>query len=328
MFMTKKTKLIIFLSFLLNSQILFACDFCNGMMGINPYYNYSDKIMLNILFQHSILNATSSGTASAMEKQYFSEFNPRIEGIKSIKHDVTGEKSSDEHKINFEFAYQHHFNSNWMVTAVVPIEKTSSNLEGDEIGLSDISILGHFIYHPDFGLEDSPITLLIGAGIKIPTGNYDRKHDDGDRMEIDHQIGSGSVDYILNGSCFYQLKDFTIGADLYGKMNSKNKYDEKLGNWFSASGTVSYDAYRNDEDLIGLIAIGGLRYEYKGENTTENSITDKLSDFASVFGNIGFQVIYQEIKLNVSALVPINQNKSKTLPTEQTRILLGTRWEF
>lgn len=320
------TILLVALIPLLKSTSVYACDFCNGMMGINPYYNYSDKIMLNILFQHSTLDALSS--ASSMNKLGFNNQFPGIESIESTKHDVAGTENSTENKINFEFAYQHHFNSKMMITGVAPIEKSSSTSERESTGLGDISILGHYVYRPDFGLEDSPLTFLIGAGIKLPTGNFDQKHSDGDRKEIDHQKGSGSFDVILNGSAFYQLKDFTFGTDLYGKLNSKNKYDEKLGNWFSASGIVSYDAYRNDEDMIGLIAIGGVRYEFKGENSTGNETVDKLSDFASVFGNAGVQFIYEEIKLNVSALFPVSQNKSKTLPTEHTRYLIGTRWEF
>ncbi len=307
------------------SPIINACDFCNGMMGINPYYNYSDKIMLNILFQHSTLDAIQSNQHDALNKH---NFLSGMEGTQKIMHGGNETNNSTENKINFEFAYQHHFNSKFMITSVAPIEKSSSSSEGESTGLGDISILGHFVLRPDFGLEDSPLTFLFGAGIKLPTGNFDRKHSDGDRMEINHQTGSGSVDYILNGSAFYQLKDFTLGTDLYGKINSKNKYDEKLGNWFSASGTISYDVYRNDEEMIGLVAIGGLRYEFKGENSTDNQTSDKISDFASVFGNVGVQLIYEEIRLNVSVLIPFSQNRSETLPTEHTRYLIGTRWEF
>lgn len=98
----------------------------------------------------------------------------------------------------------------------------------------------------------------------------------------------------------------------------KKKYKEKLGNWFSASGTVSYDAYRNDDEMIGLIGIAGLRYEFKGENSVDG-FSDRFFRFCFRFWEFWISVYLSGNQIKCFGFGPISQNKSKTLPTEQTR---------
>jgi len=43
----------LFLLLMANPGQLSACDFCNSVMGINPYYMVSDALHVSMLFQRS-----------------------------------------------------------------------------------------------------------------------------------------------------------------------------------------------------------------------------------------------------------------------------------
>src|SRR5262249_59449272 len=91
------------------------------------------------------------------------------------------------------------------------------------VGLGDMSFLGKY------SLATDPVELAVLAGIKIPTGATDRQDNGGNRLEPDHQPGSGSWDPLLGVAALHQFEQFTIGASILWRITTEGRYDFKPG---------------------------------------------------------------------------------------------------
>ena len=74
-------------------------------------------------------------------------------------------------------------------------------------GLGDIVLLAKYeLISPDFF---SPFTLSLGGGAKLPVGDF-RKEDNGTRLPVDLQPGSGAVDLMLWGYVSDKFRKFNL----------------------------------------------------------------------------------------------------------------------
>lgn len=80
-------------------------------------------------------------------------------------------------------------------------------------GLGDLILIGKYeIITPDFF---SPFALAIGGGVKLPAGDF-RKENNGTRLAIDLQPGTGAIDGLLLGYLSYNF--LSAGLSLYGNL--------------------------------------------------------------------------------------------------------------
>lgn len=106
---------------------------------------------------------------------------------------------------------------------------------GDVAGLGDASILAKY------GLtHDETVGLAIVAGIKIPTGSTGRRSVDGERLETEHQTGSGSWDPILGASAAVKLGPLRLNASALYQFSGKGVQETKLGDRAVAGVSLSH----------------------------------------------------------------------------------------
>jgi hypothetical protein len=116
--------------------------------------------------------------------------------------------------------------------------------EGDNIsrlnGIGDIVISGSYNVINNY---DSASTLkhslLIGGGIKLPSGQF-RKIENGLTVNQNFQLGTGSVDFLLNAIYTIRQQNIGINTEFVYAINTKNRDDYQFGNTSKAGITAFY----------------------------------------------------------------------------------------
>ena len=98
-------------------------------------------------------------------------------------------------------------------TVTSPSDNFQQDVKFSGQGFGDIILLGKYeIVTPDFF---SPLTFAIGGGAKLPVGDF-RKKDNGSRLAIDLQPGTGAPDLLLWS---YLSNSFTsLSLSIYGNL--------------------------------------------------------------------------------------------------------------
>lgn len=102
---------------------------------------------------------------------------------------------------------------------------TSVEQLGSVAGIGDLNLLAK--YRVTEGA--SPSFAIIG-GIKVPTGSTHRRSPDGERLETEHQPGSGSWDPILGASASTKGGPVQLTASALYQISTRGAQQTRLGN--------------------------------------------------------------------------------------------------
>lgn len=233
---------------------------------------------------------------------------------------------TNETRQTIEMMFQHHLSERVMLTALLPFS-TLTIEQGNSFsvsGIGDPTFLGHYIFElPTF----ERTTMLLGGGLKAPTGLSNLTDQSGNRFDTRFQSGTGSWDFILSSMMFLSHGGFTYALDLFAKFNTSGAMGDRLGHSLSATGTLSHDLLRNNASQTALVGIAGARLETKSQDWISGKF-DVDSGFTSLYAQAGGQVIFYFFKLDFLVLVPVHQSRSTLAMNEQMRFLAGARIEF
>jgi hypothetical protein len=124
-------------------------------------------------------------------------------------------------------------------------------------GLGDITLLGNYKLW-DQMTKTRQQTLTGGIGVKLPTGYYTHV-DKEDQEEQNFQLGTGSMDYLLQGAYRYALSGCVFSATVSYKYNTQNGDDYRFGDVFAGGVTA---AYRKNWDNLSLLPCVLIMTEY------------------------------------------------------------------
>ncbi|GAB4092911.1 transporter family protein [Flaviaesturariibacter terrae] len=191
-----------------------ACDICG--CGVS-YYNPN-------LFPH-------------LARNYFG-----ISYLHRVYRTYTDEGAGRESYNSLLLTAQYSVSSRFKLMAQLPWQANS--LQGASTvrylgGLGDASLLGQYRVWDrasDKGLRQ---TLLLGAGVKLPSGRYTGA-DAGKAGEQNFQLGTGSTDLLLNGAYRVSLPRWTFSANGSYKYNTSNRDGFRYGDMVSSGLQAAY----------------------------------------------------------------------------------------
>lgn len=305
-----------------------ACDFCNCLYGINPFYNEKNKIAVHFLSQHSSSVSIAGVNGTSGSNIPFSSF-----GRTSIERIMHGSPSPSggtmtEKRRTVELSFQQYVSDRFFLTAIVPytsIEMTSTSSRTIS-GNGDITILGRYIIS-DMLMDDMDYTLAAGGGFKLPAGDNTSRELDGSLLDPREQLGTGTLDGVANLFFITNLGAVTAGMDLTAKFNTKDAQGSRIGHSASLNSYFSGDLYRVNSSLFALLGIAGIRIEHAEKDLIRGNI-DPTSGVQSLYINIGGQLIFDVVKFNASLLVPMLQNRPSGGADEGSRLYLGMQFEY
>jgi hypothetical protein len=273
----------------------FACDICGNYMGITPYDN---KSSISFLHRYRVFNGyrdyqTQSHFFPASAYRVMHASDP-VDSIVTKKY---SSKDFESYKI-FELRFKYFVLKRLELNVFVPLLNNKSKSDDQYLshtGLGDVSFnAGYHLITP----KDKPLRhkLILGVGIKLPTGNYYAHDQYSDRLPFEMQPGTGSIDGF--GYLNYVLMTKKIGASisLNYKFNGQNNYKEKLSNSHNDFVTVFYKV-----PVKNILLYPSIQANY--ENTKGlyiKNIFQKNTDVNSLLLGPGLDVYYKSFSINLA----------------------------
>lgn len=174
-------------------------------------------------------------------------------------------------------------------------------------GLNDIVIMGNYnIFRTpqDTIVRVFKHNLLIGGGVKLPTGKHTYTETDLSQVaNPNFQLGTGSVDFLLNLAYTIRHKRFGLNADLTCKINTKNNQDYKFGNRVTSNVSLFYI---QKIKKFGVMPHVGIYMENSMEDIRQkDTVIDTGGYFVS--NTSGLELYYNRFSIGVNYQIPLKQ---------------------
>ena len=266
----------------------FACDVCgSGVSNYNPF-----------LFPHL--------AKSHINLSYFR---------RSFNEIHEGHKTGSQHYQSLVVGGQYSLTKKIQVTAFVPIQLNQLNTQE---GLVQSNGLGDIIILANYKLLDKRGTIrhniLVGGGIKLPTGKFSPVKSNGTQQAF--QIGSGSVDYLINGSYRATYKKWVFSAMGSYKYNTPNSQRFRFGDVLTTGITTAYRVEKGSISLTPYLQIIG---EQQMQNAHKN-VLQHTTGGKALYTGAGLDVNTRVVAMGfIYQLVPA-QNLQKGMLLAQPRL--------
>jgi hypothetical protein len=197
-------------------------------------------------------------------------------------------------------------------------------------GLGDITVMGQYrIFSSSKHLSSHKLItqqLWIGGGIKLPTGPFNANVQDSNTTvaDINAQIGTGSVDFLINGMYNLSIRNFGISLTANYKVNTANADQYKYGNKFQ-SNLIAF--YRLAGRKATTTPNMGLGYENvainqlggKGVQYTGSRIMTAIAGVEFDFGKIG---------IGINGQIPLTQNFAEGQTKMKFSTMMHVTYQF
>jgi hypothetical protein len=286
----------------------YACEICgcgtgDYYIGLLPQFN---KHFIGLRYQYSSFKTTMQEDASEYS-------NDRFQSVEVWGGWNIGRK--------------------WQVLAIVPfnfIHQQSDDGTSNNSGIGDIAVMGNYKL-----LDKASTTvskklikqkLWIGAGIKMATGKF--LVDAGDEAPVslaNTQTGSGSTDFILNGSYNFSINNFGINTSCRYKINTANNNQFYFGNKFSA-GSFGYYSFKKKNNFV-VTPNAGLLYD----NTSASKLgKEKIAMTGGYLLSTaaGLEVNVKKVTIGLNVQLPVSQNFSDNQTSTRLKGMMHVTFGF
>ncbi|KAA9325687.1 hypothetical protein [Adhaeribacter soli] len=193
------------------------------------------------------------------------------------------------------------------------IEKTTTNVHG----LGDALILANYnlINNTDSLYENVKHNLLLGGGVKLATGKYNRQTE-GNTLNPNLQLGSGSYDFVANAIYTIRYNQIGLNSDISCKYNTANQDEFRFGNKLVASSRL-FSVLKIKESA--LMPNAGISTERTAKDTHYGSTLKESGGYAN-FLNLGTEAYFKKLSTGFTFQKPISQHLSEGF------VETGNRW--
>lgn len=263
-----------------------ACDVCGCSMG-GSYIGILPQFHKNFVgFQYSY-------------RSFNSEHSILGTSTKSI---------SQEKFQTIEMRGRFHLTSKIQLFVFVPYsinQQLEKNISSKINGLGDVSaIVNYNIFNSgDSTTNKLKHTLLLGGGLKIPTGKF-RILDQNNSLNPNLQTGSGSYDFILNAIYTVRLKKIGVNNIVLYHLNNTNTNEYQFGNKFSLNTSLFYWFNLKGYSILPYL---GINYENAKSDKHSSDILAQ-SGGNTINSSFGLDFYYKKITLGFNAQLPFYQD--------------------
>jgi hypothetical protein len=274
-----------------------ACDVCGSYMGITPHDN---KHSFSFLHRYRVFNGYKNyHTQSNLfpPSAYKTFHGDENDTIKKMPSDYSS-KDYESFKV-FEIRFKYFISKRIEVNVFLPWvnNKTKYNQEkSTSSGFGDLSFnAGYHIILPKPELKFRH-RLILGLGIKAPTGNYFVYDNKGERKDFEVQNGTGSWDQFTYLNYVFIYNNLGVNLSLNYKINGSNNYHERLANSQNHFLNLFYKIEIKNVKLFPSIQ---ANYEFtKGLYYKEQ--LNQSRKMNSLLLGPGIDVFYKQISINLT----------------------------
>jgi hypothetical protein len=193
-------------------------------------------------------------------------------------------------------------------------------------GLGDISLIANYaiLNTGDSVFHRFRHTLLVGGGLKLPTGKHDFKNADGTALNPNLQMGTGSFDYIASVNYTLRYQKQGLFTDANARINTPNTEGYRFGNRLST--TVKYFYWQQLSEGVLMPSVG-INNEFIGKDSDNNKTVGDNSG-TSTFSSWGLDVYYKNLAISTLYQIPIKQNLGDGFVKAQNRWSINVSYLF
>ena len=167
-------------------------------------------------------------------------------------------------------------------------------------GLGDITLFGTY----EFFSKKEEHSLKLGAGLKLPTGNFDLLSSQSNKTSAT-QLGTGSLDFMIPIQYGYSYEDLSLSLGAVYFMKNKNKEEFKYGNQTQINASVSYSFQLKKG--IGLSPMLGVSYDNFLATERFDLVDSRTSGYMTT-ASLGLEVSIKKLVFGLNSKFPIKQN--------------------
>jgi hypothetical protein len=204
----------------------------------------------------------------------------------------------------------------------------SNRIDDDKhkiLGMGDLTFFGGVHVIDRTMTEKFQHRLILGAGIKLPTGNNQTINDEGERVDFMLQPGTGSVDYLVYANYIFGYKKAGVNLNSTYKINGYNYFHEKISN-SSTTYLNLFCKFREDKDLKIFPSLQGY-YEHSKGKYISNEYQPETETSVATAG-IGLDLFYKNISLNTSFQLPVYEKKFAGNMATAGKLMVGLTYSF
>lgn len=283
-----------------------GCDMCSLYLGIHPNQT---KNNINLRYRFSLYESNK-------------------------QHVHNGSNHSDEVSTEWRTFQTVEVWSQWrigrkmQVLAVIPYAMNSVENKGLVLdsynSIGDVqALLRYQLFRKVSEDEKTSQRLILGLGLKAPTGKFDSKSNAG-YVDPHIQTGTGSWDFIYNIGYLLKHKSYGFNEEFIYKMNTSNRNEYTFADRISSSTNLFYtQEYRK----INIIPSIGFLIEHAQEDK-DHGIKQNTTNGTSYYLNPGLDIYYEKWNWSINYQKPIAENLRDDYMSNRYRWIIGTSFAF
>lgn len=170
-------------------------------------------------------------------------------------------------------------------------------------GLGDVTLMALYrIFQTKDSIATYQHRVLVGGGVKVPTGKYDSENNGS--VNPSFQVGTGSWDYTLATEYIARKGNWGLNTAVNYILKTENDKNYKFGDQFNYGSTLFYSTMINNLILVPQVGLAGETYK-SNQEFSQNVPLTKGDVF---FGKVGIELGYQKFSTGINAMLPINQH--------------------
>lgn len=300
-----------------------ACDICGAFIGVTPYDNQSGFSLYHRYGLYSRISAIA-------DQPLIPSGSYRMQPDYSALH--THDTAASMQKGDFESTKTIELRGKWFIhnrielNAQLPFLMNRSRMNGELeciSGMGDAAVwVGvHIFRNVDANIRQR---LVLGLGVKFPTGSSGKSDADGTRYHLYMQPGTGSVDETAYLQYSMSVRKFGSALNFTVKHNGENSYEEQIEPSYTS--TMNFFYMLKKENTIVLPQV-----QFYAERTTGYSskgIHQSDSEMGMVMGGLGCDAYFKSLGVHVTAQIPLAQVADSNSPAATFRGVVGISWNI
>lgn len=313
---------IIIISLLTLSLSASACDICGCFMGLTPYDNQSS---FGLLYRYRSFSGYHGQNHYSFPKGS-SFFFPKDDKTAPL----TGHNNNpNDYELyrTMEIRGRYFVHRRIELNAIVPYNSNSERYNGNTSSISGMGDVNLYAgYHLIRKLDQPTFNqrLIVGAGVKLPSGKNDIKTSTGIKYSALMQAGTGSTDGFVYANYLIGYKKFGMSINTSYKINGENKEQEGIAN----SSTTFLNLFYTQKISKDWQVTPSVQFFYENSaGETYKGIKTGEHEMNNLMAGIGADLYYKNIALNVGLQKNAWQAKTDH-PQSSAKIYLGITYNI
>ena len=322
----KTLALLLLSGLLLAPRFSRACDICGCFMGITPYDNQSG---FSLMHRYRIFNGyrqldQTPGFFPAGARPFFPS---SLNSDAGYQHNHHGDPTDFEAFRVIELRGKYFLSRRVELNAFAPYVMNTSQINGKQLnasGVGDVTVFAG--YHLIRAIETAGVQsrLIVGGGVKLPTGEFTRQNAAGQRYALLNQVGTGTTDGFVYANYIAGFHSVGLSVNSSYRRSSENTFRNSLAPSTATYASLFYRVPLGTDWQVYPSA--QLFYEKTDGEMLEGKLTGEHAMNNALLGP-GLDVYYKNVSLNTSFQLPV-YTATTDHPASAGRFVVSVGYSF